>query len=51
MGRRSIHSFFMSEALRQDLAKRTLALYSADLDPCDRPTSVPAQVSTTMQYL
>lgn len=43
-GRRNIQSFFVSDALRQDLAKRTLALYSADADP-DKPTpAAPVQV-------
>lgn len=44
LGRRSIQSFFVSEALRQDLAKRTCALYSADPD-LDRPTPAPPQVT------
>jgi hypothetical protein len=34
----------VSEALRQDLAKRTCALYSADPD-LDRPTPAPPQVT------
>jgi hypothetical protein len=40
----------VSEALRQDLAKRTCALYSADPD-LDRPTPAPPQVTQPPPHL
>jgi len=44
MGKRNIQNFFVSESLRQDLAKRSIATLSQSDPEAERSTPVPIQV-------